>query len=157
MFPPIFASILKSLNISYNIYDLNPIIYALIIFSCSTSAVLSEVFRSALSTVERGQYEAGVTIGLTPIQTMKRIVLPQAMVSALPNICTATVNLIKTTSLAFIMTVREITAVAKVEAGVGYNYLEAYSDIWIIYIIVCLLVERVFGIVEKRIALYKAA
>jgi L-cystine transport system permease protein len=157
MFPSIFASLLRSLHISYNIYDLNPIVYALVIFSLSTSAVLSEVFRSALSTIDKGQYEAGVTTGLTPFQTMKRIVLPQAMVSALPNLCTATVNLIKTTSLAFIMTVKEITAVAKVEAGVGYNYLEAYTDIWIMYIIVCLVVEKLFGIVEKRVTLYRAA
>jgi L-cystine transport system permease protein len=110
-----------------------------------------------LSTVDKGQYEAGVTTGLTPFQTMKRIVLPQAMVSALPNLCTATVNLIKTTSLAFIMTVKEITAVAKVEAGVGYNYLEAYTDIWIIYIIVCLVVEKLFAIIEKHVAVYRAA
>jgi L-cystine transport system permease protein len=156
MFPPIFAAVLRALNVSYNIYGLNPMVYALIIFSCGTSANLAEVFRSALSTVDRGQYEAGVTIGLTPFRTMKRIVIPQALVSALPNLCTATVNLIKTTSLAFIMTVREITAVAKVAAGVGYNYLEAYGDIWIIYIVVCLLVERLFTIFEKRLSLYKA-
>jgi L-cystine transport system permease protein len=155
MFPPIFAGFLKIVGISYNIYDLNPMVYALIIFSISTTAVLSEVFRSALSTVEKSQYEAAYTVGLTRFQAYKRIIIPQALASAIPNMCTATINLIKTTSLAFIMTVKEITAVAKIAAGVGYNYFEAYTDIWIIYIIVCITVEQLFKLIEKKLTFYK--
>jgi L-cystine transport system permease protein len=155
MFPPLFADFLKAAGISYNIYDLNPIVYALIIFSISTTAVLSEVFRSALLTVEKSQFEAAYTVGLTRFQAYRRIIIPQALASAIPNICTATINLIKTTSLAFVMTVKEITAVAKVEAGVGYNYFEAYTDIWIIYIIVCITVEQLFKLLEKKITFYR--
>jgi L-cystine transport system permease protein len=155
MFPPIFAGFLKAVGVSYNIYNLNPVVYALIIFSLSTTAGLSEVFRSALATVDKSQMEAAETAGLTRFQAYRRIILPQALVSALPNICTSTVNLIKMTSLAFFMTVKEITAVAKVAAGVGYNYFEAYTDIWLIYIIVCLTVEQLFKVLEKKITMYR--
>jgi L-cystine transport system permease protein len=157
IFPPIFASFLKSAGISYNIYNLNPVVYALIIFSLSTTAGLSEVFRSAMATVDKSPFEAAETTGLTRVQAFRRIILPQALASAIPNICTATVNLIKMTSLAFLMTVKEITAVAKVAAGVGYNYFEAYTDIWIIYIIVCIAVEQLFKALEKKITFYKTA
>jgi L-cystine transport system permease protein len=157
MFPPIFAAVLKAAGIPYNIYNLNPIVYALIIFSLSTTAGLSEVFRSALATVDKSQLEAAEMAGLTGVQAYRRIVLPQALASALPNICSATVNLIKTTSLAFFMTVKEVTAAAKVAAGVGYNYFEAYTDIWIIYIIVCIAVEQAFKALEKKIVAYKTA
>ena len=95
------------------------------------AGTLSEVFRSALLTVNRGQLEAGLTTGLTASQTYKRIIIPQALTAAIPNLCNATVGLIKNTSLAFMMTVRDITAVAKIQASYGYNYVESYIDIFL--------------------------
>lgn len=157
LIPSIMASIFKGLDIKMNVFDINPMLYAYIVFSLNTVALLSEVFRSALATVEKGQLEAAQAAGLTTFQGYRRIVIPQAMVAALPNICTVTTNLIKSTSLAFLMTVKDITAVAKVEAAYGYNYIEAYIVIWIIYIIICSLVEILFKLVEKRLKVYKRA
>ena len=89
-----------------------------------------EVFRSALSTIEKGQLEVAHSVGLSTFQAYTRIIIPQALVVALPNICTATVNLIKATSLGYAMSLPEITLKAKVAANVGYNYVEAYLDIF---------------------------
>ena len=119
------------------------------------AALLSEVFRSALLTISKGQLEAGYTSGLTYAQTFRRIIIPQALVAALPNLCNATVNLIKNTSLAFMMTVKDVTAVAKIEASFGYNYIEAYLDIFIIYIIICSVVQQLFKRWEKRASIFK--
>lgn len=157
MVPSILDSIFHSMNISMNVFDINPILYAYIVFSFNTIAILSEVFRSALFTVNKGQLEAAQAIGLTTFQSYRRIVIPQAMVSALPNLCTATMNLIKMTSLAFLMTVKDITAVAKVEAGFGYNYIEAYLDVWIIYLIICSIIEILFKLLERNLKSYKTA
>lgn len=139
-----------------NIFDLNPIYYAFIVFGLNNAAVLSEVFRSALLTVNKGQLEAGYTSGLTYWQTYRRIIIPQALTVAVPNLCNATVGLIKNTSLAFLMTVKDITAVAKIEASYGYNYIEAYLDIFVIYIIICSVVQIMFKQWEKNLARYKA-
>jgi L-cystine transport system permease protein len=155
--PSILAAVFQGFKLDINIFDVNPIIYAYIVFTINTVALLSEVFRSALTTVDKGQLEAAYAIGLTTVQGYRRIVLPQAMVAALPNICTATTNLIKSTSLAFLMTVKDITAVAKVEAAYGYNYIEAYLVIWIIYIIICSITELLFKLLEKRLKVYKTA
>lgn len=155
--PSILSVIIKKLNLPFNVFDINPILYAYIVFTLNTTATLSETFRSALATVDKGQLEAAEAAGLTRFQGYRRIIIPQAMVAAIPNICTTTTNLIKATSLAFLMTVKDITAVAKVEAAYGYNYIEAYLDIWIIYIIICILVEFAFKRLEKRLKVYKAA
>ena len=129
------------MGLSYNIFNVNPIFYAYVVFILNTTAVLAEVFRSALSTVSKGQMEAALAIGMSKPQAYVRIILPQALVAALPNICNATVNLLKNTSLAFMMTVRDITAIAKIEASFGYNYLEAYLVIFVVYIILCSAVQ----------------
>ena len=153
--PSLLNAILKNSGSSVNIFDLNPIIYAFIVFSLNMAGTLSEVFRSALLTVNRGQLEAGLTTGLAASQTYKRIIIPQALTAAIPNLCNATVNLIKNTSLAFMMTVRDITAVAKIEASYGYNYVEAYLDILVIYVIICSIVQFLFKKWEHRSSTYK--
>ena len=153
--PSLLNAILKASGSSVNVFDLNPIIYAFIVFSLNMAGTLSEVFRSALLTVNKGQLEAGLTTGLTASQTYKRIIIPQALTAAIPNLCNATVGLIKNTSLAFMMTVRDITAVAKIEASYGYNYVEAYLDILVIYVIICSIVQFGFKKWEKRSSAYK--
>lgn len=153
--PLILSLFFERYNININVYDINPIWYAFIVFSFSTTAILIEVFRSALSTVNKGQLEAAQSVGLSNFQAYRRIIIPQALVVAMPNICTATVNLIKATSLGYAMSLQEITLKAKVAANVGYNYVEAYIDIFLVYIILCSLVEYGFKIYEKRLRRYK--
>lgn len=149
--PSLLNSFVKSAGWSFNVFEMNPVIYAFVVFGINSSASLSEVFRSAISSVNRGQLEAALSIGETHFQAFRRVVLPQAAVSALPNLCSTTVILIKNTSLAFMMTVREITGIAKIEAAYGYNYVESYIVIFIIYIAVCLLVELIFRKIERRV------
>ena len=139
----------------YNVFQWNPIIYAYTVFIINNLAVLTEVFRSALSTVHQGQLEAGLSIGMSKTQTYLRVIIPQAMVAALPNLCNTTVNLLKSTSLAYMMGVKEITSIARTEAAFGYNYIEAYLDILFVYLILCSVVQVLFKGVEKKLAKYK--
>lgn len=155
--PLMLKIIFEKYQIPYDIYKINPIWYAFIVFAFSSTAILIEVFRSALSTIEKGQLEAAYSVGLTTFQVYTRIIIPQALVVALPNICTATVNLIKATSLGYAMSLPEITLKAKVAANVGYNYVEAYLDIFIVYLILCSTVEYLFKRYEKYLSKYKAA
>lgn len=153
--PIVLEGFFTKYNIKYSIYDIHPLWYAFIIFSFNTSAILIEVFRSALRTVDRGQLEAAQSVGLTNAQGYRRIIIPQALVAALPNLCTATVNLIKGTSLGYAISLQEITLKAKVAANVGYNYVEAYIDIFLVYLILCIAVEYLFKWYEKRLRRYK--
>lgn len=139
------------LKLDFNIFKIPAIYYAYAVFSLNTTAILSEVFRSALLTVDKGQLEAGLSVGLSKFLTYIRIIIPQALVVALPNICNVTVGLLKSSSLAFLMTVQDITAIAKLKAAYAYNYIEAYSIIFILYIILCTIVQLIFKYIEVQI------
>ena len=134
----------------FNIFDINPIYYAYIIFGLMTTGSLSEIIRSAILTVDKGQLEAAQAIGLSTSQAYIRIVFPQAIRQALPNLCNLVINLVKGTSLVFVMTVKDITAIAKIEAAYGYHYFESYFVIFIIYIVICGLIQYGFKFLEKR-------
>lgn len=156
LLPSLLNYLIKNvLMLEFDIFQVDSRLYAYIVFSLNTTAILSEVFRSALSTVSHGQLEAALSIGLSKGQAYRRIIIPQALVSALPNLCNTTVNLLKSTSLAFMMTVKDITAIAKINAAYGYNYIEAYLVIFAIYIVLCSVVQICFRVFEKLVAGYK--
>ncbi|GAY76084.1 amino acid ABC transporter, permease protein [Sporolactobacillus inulinus] len=77
------------------------------------------------------------------------------MISALPNIANTTLYLIKNSSLAFIMSVKDITAIAKTEAAFNYNFLEAYLVVWVYYLIICYAAEVVFYLLERYFSKYR--
>lgn len=158
LLPSFLNVVVKSLGLDFNVFEsIDPFWYAVIIFALNTTALLSEVFRSALLGIPRGQLEAGVSIGLSPFQTYRKIIIPQAAVVALPAVCNITVNLIKGTSLAFLMTVKDVLAVGKIAASYGYNYIEAYLDVFVVYLIVCTVVQLAYKLAENRMGSFRAA
>ena len=153
LFPSLLNSFFKSIGSHFNVFEINPIYYAFIIFSLMTTGSLAEILRSAILTVDKGQLEAAQAIGLTNRQAYIRIVFPQALRSALPNLCNLVINLVKGTSLVFVMTIKDITAIAKVEASYGYQYFESYLVIFILYIVICGVIQWGFNRLEKRLTL----
>ena len=153
LFPSLLNSFFKSIGSHFNVFEINPIYYAFIIFSLMTTWSLAEILRSAILTVDKGQLEAAQAIGLTNRQAYIRIVFPQALRSALPNLCNLVINLVKGTSLVFVMTIKDITAIAKVEASYGYQYFESYLVIFILYIVICGVIQWGFNHLEKRLKL----
>ncbi|QLB51483.1 amino acid ABC transporter permease [Streptococcus sanguinis] len=153
LFPSLLNQIFKSLGSQVDVFKFNPLYYAFIIYSLMTTGSLSEILRSAILTVDKGQLEAAQAIGLTNFQAYRRIVFPQALRSALPNLANLVINLVKGTSLVFVMTVKDITALAKIEASHSYQYSESYLVIFVIYLIICGLIQWIFRSLEKRYAL----
>src|SRR5574344_2049828 len=155
LLPSLINAIAKKCGSSFNVFNMSPVVYAVTVFTLHTIATLSEVIRSAITTVDKGQLDAAFALGMKPLQAFRLVILPQAAVEAVPNLGTLTVNLFKETSLSFLMTVKDITAIAKIEAAYGYNYIEAYSAIFVIYLIVCSVIQQVFYILEKVIKSYR--
>lgn len=151
LFPSLLNQFFKSIGSSIDVFSFNPLYYAFIIYSLMTTGTLSEILRSALLTVDKGQLEAAQAIGLTTRQAYVRIVFPQALRSALPNICNLVINIVKGTSLVFVMTIKDITAIARVEASYGYQYFESYFVIFILYLIICGLIQLIFSTLERRL------
>ena len=155
LLPSIVNEIVRDLGLDINVFEaVDPFYYAVFIFTINTIALLTEAFRAALLAIPKGQLEAGLAGGLTAFQTYLHVILPQALVVALPSIANITVNLIKGTSLAFLMTVKDIMAVGKIAASYGYNYIEAYLDVFIVYLVLCTIVQLLFAAAERRVGAF---
>ena len=156
LLPSIVNAIVRDLGLDINVFEaVDPFYYAVFIFTINTIALLTEAFRAALLAIPKGQLEAGLAGGLTAFQTYLHVILPQALVVALPSIANITVNLIKGTSLAFLMTVKDIMAVGKIAASYGYNYIEAYLDVFIVYLVLCTIVQLLFAAAERRVGAFR--
>ena len=157
LLPSILNEIVRDLGLGINIFEaVDPFYYAVFIFTINTIALLTEAFRSALLAIPKGQLEAGLASGMSAFQTYVHVILPQALVVALPSIANITVNLIKSTSLAFLMTVKDIMAVGKIAASYGYNYIEAYLDVFVVYLVLCTIVQLLFAAAERRVGAFRS-
>lgn len=135
-------------------FDLNQvdkIIFIILAFSLQFAAIMSEVIRSAYESIDRGQYEAGVSVGLSPFQVHRRIIVPQALVVAIPNFGNALIILFQEGALAY--TIGLIDVVGKAELIIAANYnthaLEVYLALAVIYWGLSILIEQFFRKVEK--------
>lgn len=124
---------------------------AMIAFTFSEASYSSETIRAALGSVERGQMEAALSIGMTQKQAYIRIILPEALVFALPPFGNAFIGQIKNTSLAFTCAVVEMTAGAKLLASHDYRFFESYVSLAIIYWILIIITSRLLLTAEKKL------
>ena len=86
---------------------------ALLAFTLNYAAYFAEIFRSGIQAVPKGQYEAAKTLGMSYVQTMRRIILPQVIRIVLPPISNETINLVKDTSLIYILAMNDLLRVAR--------------------------------------------
>jgi L-cystine transport system permease protein len=126
--------------------NLSRAIFVIITFTLLFGAYVSEVFRSAYETVDRGQYEAAVTIGLSPEQAFFRVMLPQAAMIALPNFGNSVINLMKESALAY--TIGLIDLLGRTNLIISKNYgaygVELYVACLLIYWALSFLIEQAF-------------
>ena len=86
---------------------------ALIAFVFNYAAYFAEIFRGGIQSIDRGQYEGAKVLGMTYIQTMRRIVLPQVVKRVLPPVANETINLLKDTSLVYILAMNDILRITR--------------------------------------------
>ena len=86
---------------------------ALLAFTLNYAAYFAEIFRAGIQSIDRGQYEAAKTLGMTYTQTMRRIIIPQMIRHVLPPISNETINLVKDTSLIYILAMNDLLRVAR--------------------------------------------
>jgi L-cystine transport system permease protein len=137
--------------------DINSIekgIFVLVTFTLLFGAVMSEIMRSAYESIDKGQWEAAVSIGLSPFQAFYRIMLPQATAVALPNFSNVLINLMKDGSLAF--TVGLIDIMGKGTLIISKNFgayaLETYIALALIYWTLTLIIEKSFDFIENSLS-----
>lgn len=138
---------------NYNINSIPPMLFVLIAFSLNEAAYNSETIRAALQSVNKGQIEAAQSLGMTYNQLLRRIVIPEAFIVALPNLGNTLIGLLKGTSLAFVCSVTEMTGRGKTLAGNNYRYFEVYISLALIYWALTILIELLVKYLEKRLTI----
>jgi len=146
--------LLKSL-IGINLDEADPIVFAVITFTLFLGASLSEVMRSSYEAVNRGQYEAAVSIGLTDFQAFKRIILPQAFSVAIPNLGNTVIFLIKEGALCYMIGLIDVMGKAySINANeMGGYVLQVYLALAIVYWMVFIIIERIFKLLDKKFSI----
>lgn len=128
---------------------------AVIVFSLNEGAYCAETIRAALEAVPSGQLEAGLCAGLSYLQTMRRIILPQAMRTAFPPLSNSLIAMVKDTSLAANITVVEmLRATEQINARV-YEPLALYIEVGLIYLLFSTVLTWLQRVGEKRLGAYE--
>lgn len=135
---------------------IDPIPAAIIGFSLNIGAYGSETVRAAISSVPKGQWEAGYTIGMNYLQTFRRIIAPQAFRVAVPPLSNTFIGLFKDTSLASVVTVTEMFRVAQQMANMSYDFLPVYIEAGLVYWCFCWVLFFIQACIEKRMSRFVA-
>lgn len=135
---------------------LDPFPAAVIVFSVNEGAYCAETMRAALESVPVGQMEAGQCVGMSYMQIMRRIVLPQALRTAFPPLSNSLIAMVKDTSLAANITVMEMFMATQRIVARTYEPLALYLEVGLIYLMFSTVLTRLQRVGERRLAAYGA-
>lgn len=139
------------INFGIDINDIDKAYFVVLTFTLQFGAIMSEVIRTAYESIDKGQYEAAVSVGLSPLQAYRRIIIPQAFVVALPNFGNGLLELMKEGSLAYTIGLIDVMGKANMIIASNYNShtLEIYIALSIIYWVLSIAIEQFFFWLEK--------
>src|SRR3954453_15802316 len=130
------------------------ILFDLTALSLAAGAYLSEIMRSGIISVSTGQMEAAYSVGMNKFQAMIRIILPQALAQSIPNFTNITIGFLHTSSIAFLVSQKELTGAANIVASTNLRFLEAFIAAGLIYWGLTIIVEGISLLLEKRVTSY---
>lgn len=134
---------------------LDPFPTAVLVFSLNEGAYCAETVRAALESVPEGQMEAGYCAGMSWMQTMRRIILPQAMRTAFPPLSNSLIAMVKDTSLAANITVTEMFMATQRIAARTYEHLALYIEVGLIYLMFSTVLTWLQRVGEKKLGAYE--
>lgn len=133
---------------------LDPFPSAVIVFSINEGAYGAEIIRAALESVPKGQLEAGYCVGMSYLQTMRRIILPQALRTAFPSLSNSLIAMVKDTSLAANITVTEMFMATQRIVARTYEPLALYIEVGVIYLMFSTVLTWLQRLGEKKLDFY---
>ncbi|MBA2872842.1 polar amino acid transport system permease protein [Anoxybacillus calidus] len=128
----------------------NPIISASVSLSLNAAAYIAEIFRAGIQSIDRGQMEAARSLGMTHVQAMSYIILPQALKRMIPPFGNEFIVLIKDSSLAAIIAAPELMYWGRAAQGQYYRVWEPYLTVALIYLVLTLSLSKLLHYLERR-------
>ncbi len=146
--------LLQVLIINFGLFGsiaIDRVIIGVIACGINSAAYVSEIIRSGILSVDKGQTEAGRSLGLSPWQTMRLIIFPQALKTALPALCNEFITLIKETSILAYIALTELTKAGDYIRSKTYSAFTPYIVSGILYLIVTGVLTHLLGKLERRL------
>lgn len=131
--------------------EIAPAVAGILITVLNTGAYMGETVRAGINSVDKGQEEGALAMGMSHIGAMCSIVLPQAFRNVIPEMGNTFVNNLKMTSVLNVIGVSELFLIAKTAGGSYYKYYESYLVIAAIYFVLCFIFNRLFALLEKKL------
>lgn len=132
-------------------FNLPAVTAGIIAIGLNSSAYISEIVRGAVQSVDNGQREAGVCLGLSKLQITISIILPQAFKIMLPSLCNQFIISVKDTSILTVISVAEMTRQATQAVSSTFRTVEIYTSLAIMYFLLNTVLSFILGKVERRI------
>ena len=132
--------------------EMTPYVAAVLTFSIQSSAFFAEVFRGGIVSVERGQWEAARALGMAPRQTLRRVVLPQAVKRMVPAFLERAIELMKTTTLVATISYADLLFQANEVAQKTFRPLEVFTVSALVYFAVITVASQFVHRIERRLA-----
>ena len=147
--------ILKAINMNYatnlTVNSIAPSLFVIVAFALNEAAYSSETIRAAIESVDNGQIEAAKSLGMTSTQIFRRVILPEASTVAVAPLGNALMGLLKSTSLAFVAGVVEMTAQAQIIGGSTFRTFETYLALAFCYWPLSIVIELLIRALENRL------
>ena len=134
----------------FSFAEMTPFTCVAVGLSLNSAAYVTEIIRSGINAVDKGQTEAARALGLTSRTTMMKVVMPQAVKNILPALGNEFITVIKETSLASTFFVGELMTTYSVIKGVTFNVIPTLMDIGIIYFVLTFTLSKLLGMAERR-------
>jgi His/Glu/Gln/Arg/opine family amino acid ABC transporter permease subunit len=131
--------------------NFQPITAGVIALSVQYGAYLSEIFRSGIQAIHRGQVEAGLSVGLSRLSIYRRIILPQAYRIVLPPTVNMWISMLKDTALVSVIGVTELMRTTEIQSNFYFRPFEFYTTAALIYVVMTLVFARVALVLERRL------
>ncbi|MDD2435736.1 MAG: amino acid ABC transporter permease [Bacilli bacterium] len=147
---PVLLQLMIIYYIIFKTSTLNILIIGILAFGINSGAYVSEIFRTGIESIDKGQMEAGKSIGLSYSQIMRYIILPQAIKNAMPALGNEFVTLIKETSVAGYIGIRDLTKSGDIIASRTYDYFFPLIITALIYLALTLGITKLLKKFERR-------
>ena len=131
--------------------SVNPLVSLIVTLSLNATAYIAEIFRAGIQSIDRGQMEAARSLGMTHVQAMRHVILPQAFKRMIPPLGNEFIVLLKDSSLGAIIAAPELMYWGRAAQGQYYRVWEPYLTVAIIYLILTLSLTYLLNYIERRL------
>lgn len=148
---PVVVQLLIIYYVVFQSVNIDKILVGIIAFGINSGAYVAEIVRSGIMSIDSGQFEAGRSLGLSYVQTMRHIIMPQALKNVLPALGNEIIVLLKETSVSGYIATKDLTYIGNVIRSITFSSFMPLIAVAVIYLVVVMILTKLVNMLEKRL------